>query len=96
LGARLVGRLKKLQSTNKTISDVRGLGAMIACEFVQPETRAPDADSTKQVQQAALKKGLLPLTCGVYGNVIRFLFPLTIQDAVFDEAMVILDDVIGA
>lgn len=96
LGARLVGRLKKLQSTNKTISDVRGLGAMIACEFVQPETRAPDADSTKQVQQAALKKGLLLLTCGVYGNVIRFLFPLTIQDAVFDEAMVILDDVIGA
>jgi 4-aminobutyrate aminotransferase len=39
---------------------------------------------------------LLLLTCGVYGNVIRFLFPLTIQDAVFDEAMVILDDVIGA
>jgi 4-aminobutyrate aminotransferase len=96
LGARLVGRLKKLQSTNKTISDVRGLGAMIACEFVQPETRAPDVDRTKQVQQAALKKGLLLLTCGVYGNVIRFLFPLTIQDAVFDEAMVILDDVIGA
>jgi 4-aminobutyrate aminotransferase len=50
LGARLVGRLKKLQSTNKTISDVRGLGAMIACEFVQPETRAPDVDRTKQVQ----------------------------------------------
>lgn len=96
LGARLVERLKMLQRSNKTISDVRGLGAMIACEFVHPETGAPDADRTKQVQLAALKKGLLLLTCGVYGNVVRFLFPLTIQDAVFDEAMVILDEVIGA
>lgn len=96
LGARLVERLKILQRGDKTISDVRGLGAMIACEFVHPETGAPDADRTKRVQQAALKKGLLLLTCGVYGNVIRFLFPLTIQDAVFDEAMVILDEVIGA
>ena len=96
LGARLVERLKTLQRSDKTISDVRGLGAMIACEFVHPETGAPDADRTKRVQQAALKKGLLLLTCGVYGNVIRFLFPLTIQDAVFDEAMVILDEVIGA
>ncbi len=96
LGARLVERLKILQRSDKTISDVRGLGAMIACEFVHPETGAPDADRTKRVQQAALKKGLLLLTCGVYGNVIRFLFPLTIQDAVFDEAMVILDEVLGA
>jgi 4-aminobutyrate aminotransferase len=96
LGARLVERLIILQRSDKTISDVRGLGAMIACEFVHPETGAPDADRTKRVQQAALKKGLLLLTCGVYGNVIRFLFPLTIQDAVFDEAMVILDEVIGA
>ena len=96
LGARLVERLKKLQLTNKTISDVRGLGAMIACEFVHPVTGAPDADRTKQVQQAALKQGLLLLTCGVYSNVLRFLFPLTIEDAVFEEALLILDSVIGA
>ena len=96
LGARLLSRLQKLQQTNKTMGDVRGLGAMIACEFVHPATGAPDADLTKQVQQAALKKGLLLLTCGVYGNVLRFLFPLTIEDSVFDEALAILDDVIGA
>ena len=96
LGARLLSRLQKLQQTNKTMGDVRGLGAMIACEFVNPATGAPDADLTKQIQQAALKKGLLLLTCGVYGNVLRFLFPLTIEDAVFDEALAILDDVIGA
>jgi 4-aminobutyrate aminotransferase len=96
LGARLLSRLQKLQQTNKTMGDVRGLGAMIACEFVNPATGAPDADLTKQIQQAALKKGLLLLTCGVYGNVLRFLFPLTIEDSVFDEALAILDDVIGA
>jgi 4-aminobutyrate aminotransferase len=95
LGARLMERLNKLQLANKTIADVRGLGAMIACEFVNPQTGAPDAQQTKLVQQAALKKGLLLLTCGVYGNVLRFLFPLTIEDAVFNEALVILDDVIG-
>ena len=96
LGARLLSRLQKLQLTNKTMGDVRGLGAMIACEFVDAQTGAPDADRTKQIQQAALKRGLLLLTCGVYGNVLRFLFPLTIEDAVFEEALVILDDVIGA
>jgi 4-aminobutyrate aminotransferase len=96
LGARLLSRLQNLQQTNKTMGDVRGLGAMIACEFVNPTTGAPDPDRTKQIQQAALKKGLLLLTCGVYGNVLRFLFPLTIEDAVFDEALAILDDVIGA
>ena len=95
-GARLLSRLHKLQQTNKTMGDVRGLGAMIACEFVNPVTGAPDADLTKQIQQAALKKGLLLLTCGVHGNVLRFLFPLTIEDSVFDEALAILDDVIGA
>jgi len=96
LGERLVGRLKKIQGANKSISELRGLGAMIACEFVSPETGAPDADRTKQVQQAALKKGLLLLSCGVYGNVLRFLFPLTIEDAVFDEALHILDEVMAA
>jgi 4-aminobutyrate aminotransferase len=96
LGTRLLARLKTLQLSNKSIADVRGLGAMIACEFVNPQTSAPDADRTKQVQLAALKKGLLLLTCGVYGNVLRFLFPLTIEDNVFDEALLIFDEVVGA
>jgi 4-aminobutyrate aminotransferase len=95
LGERLVARLQQAKAKNKRMGDVRALGAMVACEFINPETGAPDADLTKQVQQAALKKGLLLLTCGVYGNVIRFLFPLTIEDTVFDEAMVILDSVLA-
>ncbi|MDT4876132.1 4-aminobutyrate aminotransferase PuuE [compost metagenome] len=72
------------------IGEVRGLGAMVACEFVDA-AGAPDADTTKRVQAAALKRGLLLLTCGVYGNVIRYLFPLTIEDSVFAEALGVLD-----
>ena len=95
LGEKLLGRLKAAAAKNPKMGDVRGLGAMVACDFVNPETGAPDADLAKQIQQAALKKGLLLLTCGVYGNVIRFLFPLTIQDAVFEEAVLILDSVLA-
>ncbi len=93
LGAQLKARLEVAKGKNKCMGDIRALGAMVACELVNPQTGAPDADLTKQVQQAALKKGLLLLTCGVYGNVIRFLFPLTIEDSVFEEALQILDHV---
>jgi 4-aminobutyrate aminotransferase len=91
LGATLKARLEAAKTQNKAMGDIRALGAMVACEFINPQTGAPDADLTKQLQQAALKKGLLLLTCGVYGNVIRFLFPLTIEDSVFEEALQILD-----
>lgn len=94
LGERLLKRLNAAKANNKCMGDIRALGAMVACDFVDPVTGAPDAEKTKQVQQAALKKGLLLLTCGVYGNVIRFLFPLTVEDSVFEEAMGILDSVL--
>ena len=95
LGDRLKARLEAAKTRNKTLGDIRALGAMVAVEFVDPATGAPDADKTKQVQMAALNKGLLLLTCGIYANVVRFLFPLTIEDAVFDEAMGILDSVLA-
>ena len=91
LGAQLTARLQQAKAKNPCMGDIRALGAMVACELVDEHTGAPDADMTKRVQQAALKKGLLLLTCGVYGNVIRFLFPLTIEDSVFEEALQILD-----
>ena len=93
LGAQLKGRLEAAKSKNPCMGDTRALGAMVACEFVNPQTGAPDADLTKVMIQAALKRGLLLLTCGIYGNVIRFLFPLTIEDSVFEEALQILDQV---
>jgi 4-aminobutyrate aminotransferase len=95
LGARLVTHLQAAKAKNPAMGDIRALGAMVACDFVHPSTGAPHAERAKQVQQAALKKGLLLLTCGVYGNAIRFLFPLTIEDSVFAEAMLILDSVLA-
>ena len=91
LGAKLTARLKAAQSKIPSIKDVRGLGSMIAAEFFDPATNKPSMDAVKRVQQAALAEGLILLTCGVHGNAIRFLYPLTIQDDVFDEALDIID-----
>lgn len=95
LGDKLIAHLIAKRAAMPRIGDIRGLGAMVACEFVDPKTGAPDAELTKKVQMAALKRGLLLLTCGVYGNVIRYLFPLTIEDAVFDEGLAILDEALA-
>ena len=91
LGAKLTQRLKTLQAKIPALKDVRGLGSMIAAEFFDPKTQMPSSEITKHVQQAALAKGLILLTCGVYTNALRFLYPLTIEDAVFDEALAILE-----
>jgi 4-aminobutyrate aminotransferase len=93
LGNRLKSRLEALRDDVPQIADVRGPGAMVAVEFFFPDSSSePDAAFAKQVQAAALKKGLLLLICGVHANVIRFLFPLTIEDHVFDEALGILEE----
>jgi 4-aminobutyrate aminotransferase len=91
LGQKLTARLQAAQATVPALKEVRGLGSMIAAEFVDPATGEPSADAVKRVQQAALEAGLILLTCGVYGNVMRFLYPLTTEDAIFDEALDILD-----
>ncbi|MCP5282047.1 MAG: 4-aminobutyrate--2-oxoglutarate transaminase [Rhodoferax sp.] len=89
LGQDLRDRLTAWRAKVPAISDVRGLGCMTAVEFAKADG-TPDADYTRQVQKRAQDAGLLLLTCGVYGNVIRFLFPLTIEDKVYAEAMAIL------
>ncbi|CAN7713810.1 4-aminobutyrate--2-oxoglutarate transaminase [Duganella sp. LjRoot269] len=96
LGERLAARLAAARAEVPQIADVRGLGAMVAVEFRDPDSGAPDAAFAKKVQAEALRQGLLLLTCGGYGQVIRFLFPLTIGDAVFDEALAILDAALRA
>lgn len=90
LGRKLKECLHELRSAVPQIAEVRGPGAMVAVEFMRPGTREADPDFTKQVQARALEKGLLLLSCGVHGNVIRFLFPLTMSDALMDEALAIL------
>lgn len=90
LGDKLQSTLNELRTEVPFISDVRGLGAMVAVEFRCPESHAPQADFVKKVQQTALSNGLILLTCGPDANVIRFLYPLTISDELFDEALAIL------
>ena len=96
LGSRLKQKLESIRSTTPEISDIRGPGFMVAVEFANPATHEPDAGFTGRVRQEALKRGLILLTCGVYGNVIRFLAPITIPDAHFSEAMAILEDAVAA
>ncbi|PRC93211.1 4-aminobutyrate--2-oxoglutarate transaminase [Solimicrobium silvestre] len=99
LGQRLTNQLHTTmqdQGVKSRVAEVRGLGSMIAIEFKHPESGKPDADFTKKVQAYALDKGLLLLSCGVYGNVIRFLYPLTITDALMTEALGILDAALRA
>ncbi|WP_225547770.1 4-aminobutyrate--2-oxoglutarate transaminase [Chromobacterium violaceum] len=87
LGDALKEKLNGLKSAVPQIAEVRGLGAMIAVEFNQPGSHQPDPDFAKKVQQHALANGLILLTCGIYANVVRFLFPLTIEDEIFAEAL---------
>ena len=90
LGDRLRHYLDELRHEVPEIAEVRALGAMVAVEFRQPGSDAPSPEFTRRVQARALEKGLLLLTCGTDGNVIRFLFPLTITEALMDEALDIL------
>jgi 4-aminobutyrate aminotransferase len=68
---------------------------MLAVEFMKPGG-GPDADFARQIQARALEQGLVLLTCGVHANVIRFLFPLTIQEPVFAEGLDILERALTA
>ena len=95
LGAKLTSRLKAMQVNTLALKEIRGLGSMIAAEFFDPVTQQPSPEMAKRVQQAALAEGLVLLTCGVYMNAIRFLYPLTIQDAVFEEALSIIERAIA-
>lgn len=92
LGERIVTRLKALQARHACIGEVRGLGAMVAMELVRNRRAdAPNAELTKQLVQAAARRGLVILSCGIHSNVIRFLAPLTIEDALLEEGLEILE-----
>ena len=96
LGSRLKQKLESIRSTTPEIVDIRGPGFMVAVEFANSTSHAPDADFTNRVRAKAQEMGLILLTCGVYGNVIRFLAPITIADAHFSEAMDILERAVAA
>ncbi|GAB3147896.1 4-aminobutyrate--2-oxoglutarate transaminase [Microbacterium neimengense] len=90
IGAILTARLEALQQADPRVGDVRGRGAMVAAEFVDPATGAPDAALAAAVAKAAIAEGVILLTCGTYGNVIRFLPPLSIDDDLLGEGLDVL------
>lgn len=90
LGRRLVAHLEEQRASCPALTEVRGLGSMVAAEFRDPATGRPSPELAMAVQAAAMKAGLILLTCGVHGNVIRFLYPLTISDETFENALGIL------
>ena len=90
VGEAIKGRLARIASRNDAvpITGIRGRGAMIGFDIVKSRgDYEPDAEATKRVTTAALDKGLILLSCGVYGNVIRILVPLTVEDAVLADGL---------
>jgi 4-aminobutyrate aminotransferase-like enzyme len=97
LGRRLMDHLRGLQARHPQVGDARGLGAMTAIELVRDgDSHEPDAALTDRVVAQARERGLILLKAGLYGNVIRILVPLTIEDALLDKALAILDASLAA
>lgn len=96
IGALLRDRLAGIQAEDPRIGEVRGHGAMIAAEFVDPATGKPDAALTAAVAAACVKAGVIVLTCGTFGNVIRFLPPLSIGDELLTEGLDIVAAALAA
>jgi 4-aminobutyrate aminotransferase/(S)-3-amino-2-methylpropionate transaminase len=84
--------LLRLQQRYPIIGEVRGIGAMLAVELQDPVTHAPRADAVSAIAAAAAQQGLLVLTAGTYGNVLRFLPSLAITDAQLEDAVAVLDE----
>ena len=85
-----------LQKSDSRIGDIRGRGAMMAIELVKAGTNEPDAELTGKIAAEAFKQGVILLTCGTYGNVIRFLPPLSISDDLLREGLGVVVDLIKA
>jgi 4-aminobutyrate aminotransferase/(S)-3-amino-2-methylpropionate transaminase len=88
IGTLMTDTLRAAQASLPAIGEVRGLGAMVAMELVQNgDAHQPDPDLTKALVKRAAEKGLVLLSCGLYGNVIRFLAPLTASDEIVREGL---------
>ncbi|HSN80411.1 MAG TPA: aminotransferase class III-fold pyridoxal phosphate-dependent enzyme, partial [Rhodoferax sp.] len=97
LGAHMMTKLKTMAAKDKRICDVRGLGAMVAIELCKDgDAHKPNAEMAKALASEATKRGLILLTCGTYGNVVRILVPLTASDAIVDEGLAIIEACLAA
>jgi 4-aminobutyrate aminotransferase len=86
MGAKLMQALKTLQERYPGIGEVRGLGLMVGVEFTTAAGE-PDGTTAKAIMKRCLDDGLILLTCGTYGNVIRWIPPLVIDDSQLEEAL---------
>jgi 4-aminobutyrate aminotransferase/(S)-3-amino-2-methylpropionate transaminase len=92
----MLPRLSALAAKYEAVGDVRGRGAMLAIELVRPDSLDPDPVLTAEVSSACHREGLITLTAGTYGNVLRFLPPLVIGDALLAEGLDIVDAAFAA
>jgi 4-aminobutyrate aminotransferase / (S)-3-amino-2-methylpropionate transaminase / 5-aminovalerate transaminase len=96
VGQRITHRLQALAQQHPCIAEVRGLGAMVAMELCKNgDPHQPDAELTKALAVEAMNRGLIILTCGTYGNVVRILVPLTASDTLIDEGLTMLADALN-
>lgn len=96
IGEILTTGLSEIASDTNIIGDIRGRGAMIAIELIHDEDKAPNREAVAQIVSYAHAHGLLLLAAGTYGNVVRFLPPLSISDELLAEGLGILRDAVTA
>ena len=96
IGDVMTTRLQEMAATHDAVGEVRGRGAMIAIELTRPGTTEPDAATAAAVAKACHADGLVVLTCGTYGNVLRFLPPLVMPDHLLDEGLGIIEKALAS
>jgi 4-aminobutyrate aminotransferase len=96
-GRQLLDGLQEIQGRFPALGDVRGLGLMVGCEFIKPGSGEPDADLTRDVVRQLREAGrLLVLTCGMYGNVIRWIPPLVVSEAQINDGLTSFEQALAA
>jgi len=96
IGERVMERFKKMERDHEIVGDVRGVGAMVAMELVKDRaTREPAKDETSALVKKCYEKGLVTISAGTYGNIMRILMPLVITDEQLDRGLNILEESLG-
>src|SRR5690625_1408006 len=95
IGEIITEHFTQIQKDDARVGDIRGRGAMMAVEFVDPETKAPLADLVNQVAVEARKQGVITLTAGTFGNVLRFLPPVVIGEDLLKEGLSVITDILA-
>ena len=96
LGEIMISTFTEMQKKHPVIGEVRGRGAMIAIELVKPGTKEPNPEAVSQIAKYCAAEGVLVLSAGTYGNVLRFLPPLVMPEELLKEALEIIEKAIAS